>query len=94
MLQHQYFYATPALFMAKKPGRDNPSVIHHQEIPRQEQPGEIEKPAVRERTAQTIHDKQPGMIPFGGRRLCDEILRQVVIVVFYIKHSRTSNRLQ
>ena len=58
-----------------QPGRDHARVVQHEHVARAQEPEQIRKLPVFDRTGVAMHDEQSGLVALGGGRLGDQSRR-------------------
>ena len=71
---------------ADQPGRHHPRIVDHQAIAPAKDIGHVADVAVFQRVAAAIDDHHPGIAATDGRRLGNQLLRQIVVVLIQFRH--------
>ena len=82
--------AVPA---ADQPGGHDPRVVNHQAVALPEDFGQIADVLVVQRVGATVHHQQPGVAPANHRRLGNQPLRQIVVVLVQFRHGALYPRM-
>jgi hypothetical protein len=85
-IQNQYFNVAAAFFATEEPRWNHSGVVDHQEVAGQEEFGKLQKVPVVERPGRTVHHHEARLVPVRERDLSDKVVRQAVIVLFYVEH--------
>jgi hypothetical protein len=88
MIQYKNLHPSAAFLFAEKPGRYDPGIVHHQQITGFEQSGKIVKKMIGKGPPAAIYNKKVRVVAPLCRDLGDQVLRQFIVVIVDIEHSR------
>jgi hypothetical protein len=84
-MEKQHLNFAASLLGAEKPRREDPGIVHDQEITGPEKPGYILEMMMQSFVCRTIKHQQPGFVPLFGRLLGYLRIRQEKIIAAELK---------
>ena len=77
-VQKQNFQLSPGLLSAEQSGRDDPGIVHDEDVAFFQQVRQLKKGHIRQGIFVPVHQKQAGLVALGRGMLRDQFIRQII----------------